>query len=303
MTAALILAAGVISDKSLRKPTDDIGGASSIKRIIMIYRQAGIKKIAVVTGYDAEAVENHCGRKGVVFLRNEDYETGDMLSSIKIGLEYLKDKCDKVFISPADVPFFTLETVKSMSKMSEQVVTPVCRNRTGHPLLLTQEVFSRVMEYSGSLGVEDALSGDDINRRFLLVPDEGILIDTQDQADILSAAEHQGLRKFRASMKIQLEGETGFFGPGAFLLLTLVRETGALKHAEKRMGISHFKAMQIITTAEAELGYKMLESRRGGGAGGTSRVSQEALDLMRRYEALEAECSEWLNEAFDRHFS
>ena len=302
ITAGLILAAGVVSEHSVRKPTDHIGGASSIKRIIMVFRQAGIKKIAVVTGYNAEETENHCGHVGAVFLRNDDYETGDMLSSVKIGLDYLKDKCERVFIAPADVSLFSVDTVKSMEDASGQMVIPVCRNNTGHPLLLSRDLFDRVLEYNGALGIGDALSGEDIERRFLVVSDEGILIDTQNNKDISEVVEKHGLRNIRVEAKIQLVCEKGFFGPGTLLLLTLVTETGSLKHAAKRMGVSHSKAIKMIAVAEDQLGYELLESKRGGGAGGTSKVTDAALDFMRRYEALESESNELVQTAFDKHF-
>ena len=165
MTAALILAAGIVPEDSKRRPMDAIGGASSIKRIIMVFKQAGIKKIVVVTGYDAEEMENHCGRMGVIFLRNNNYNIGDMLSSVRIGLEYLKDKCDKAFITPADVSLFSSQTVKKMDKASEPIVIPICYNKTGHPLLLSQSLFDRVVEYGGSGGIGGALSGADADTR------------------------------------------------------------------------------------------------------------------------------------------
>ena len=302
MTAALILAAAAVTEDGKLKPTDDIGGASSLKRIITIFRQAGIAKVAVVTGFEAEKTEHHCRQLGAVFVRSADYENGDMLSSVKVGLEYLKDKCDRTFIVPADVPLFSLETVKSMEAESEPVVIPMCYNKTGHPLLLSQSVFDRVLEYDGSGGVGGALSNAGIERRFLDVPDEGILLDTGDNTGISSAADNHGLRETRPEAKIKLVREKDFFGPGTFLLLTLVKETGTLKHAALRMGLSHGKAIQMIALAEQQLGFKVLKTGRGGASKGSSVVTREAAELMERYEAFESECTEFVKAAFKRHF-
>ena len=309
MTAALILAAGSPSENSKRWLTDDIGGTSSIRRLILLFRQAEIGKIVVVTGFNAEETEKHCGHLGVVFLRNNDFETGDILHSIKIGLDYLKDKCEKTFIAPADISLFSSETLKSMEDADEPVVIPIFCNRTGHPILLSRSLFDRVLEYGGSGGIGGALSGADVERRFLDVLDEGILVDTQKYDVLDSIVESHDLRRIRPEFKLSLACEKGFFGPGMLLLLTLVMEAGTLKYAAQRMGISIHKALTMIANAEEQLGFKVLATTKGGRPkggppkGGTSKVTEDALDIMNRYGAFEAECMQLVKESFDKHFS
>ena len=70
-----------------------LGSISIAQRVINNFRQAGISKIVVVTGYNADALERHLASNHVIFLRNEDYETTHMFDSVRIGLEYLKDTC------------------------------------------------------------------------------------------------------------------------------------------------------------------------------------------------------------------
>ena len=304
MTAALVLAAGAAAEGSKRKLTDAIGGASSIKRIIMVFKQAGIRKIVLVTGFDADDLENHCGRMGVIFLRNDDYGAGDMLSSVKIGLDYLKGKCTKAFITPADVSLFSSDTVRGMDEAPEQVVIPVCYNKTGHPLLLSHELFDKVLAYDGSGGIGGALSGAGIERRFFDVADEGIFIDTQISEDISDAVKKHGLRKIRPDAKTFLMCERNFYGPGTHLLLNLIKETGSLKHAAQRMAVSHSKAIKMVSVAEDQLGCQLLATTRGGyPGGGRSEVTKEALEIMRRYEAFDLECAGLIKTAFEKHFS
>ena len=304
MTAALILAASVPAEGSKRKPTDDVGGASSIKRLIMVFEQAGIKPIIVVTGYDAEAVEKHCSHMGVIFIRYKDYETGGLLGSVKTGLDFLKNKCAKVYISPVHIPLFTVETLRSMDKVNSLVVIPRYDEKEGHPLLLSESVFNKVLQYDGPDGLKGALSYDNAIRKFVDVDDMGVLADTRDRINVSSLTEQQGLQKIRPDAKIQLAGEKGFFGPGALLLLNLTRETGSLKQAARQMGISYGKAIKMIALIEEQIGYKILGSRSGGsGGGGSSVLTKRGLDLMKRYEAFEAECTEFVKNAFDRYFS
>ena len=302
MTSALILAAGKVPDESNRKPLDAIGGASSIKRLISVFKQANVGKIVVVSGYDAGVLERHCARMGVVFLRNDSYGTGDMLSSVKIGLRYISGKCQKVFISPVNFPFFTDKTLRSMEDAAESVVIPMFKNKTGHPMLLPESLFDRVLDYSGADGLEGALSGADVKRCFLDVPDEGILVDMRNENDMDSIIKEHSLREIRPEARIRLSCEKVFFDSETLHLLALTEETGSLKQAARQMGISYSKALQMVADAEEQLGYAMLESRQGGSKGGGSDITESGIEFMRRYEMFASECESAVRDLFDKHF-
>ena len=303
MTAALILAAGNVSEEDGLGPMANVGEVSSIKRILLVFRQAGVKKIVVVSGFGAEALEKHCSHFGVVFLRNYEYENGEMLTSAIIGLEYLKDKCDKVFITPANVPLFSAETVESMDNKEGHVIIPMHKNKTGHPLLLSRSLFNRVMEYSGPDGLEGALSGEGVKRVFFEVPDAGIIAYAHNNADLNRIIENHSLRRIKPEMKVMLSGEKGFFGPGALQLLNLTSETGSLRQAAQHMGISYSKAWKMITDIERQLGFPILSSKVGGKSGGGSELTDECRAFMARYDAFMSECEGLIKAAFDKHFS
>ena len=103
-TGALIVAAGKSSRMGDFKPMLQLGSISIAQRVINNFRQAGISKIVVVTGYRADVLECHLASNNVIFLRNEDYENTHMFDSVRIGLEYLKGKVDTVLFTPVDRP-------------------------------------------------------------------------------------------------------------------------------------------------------------------------------------------------------
>ena len=70
-TAALIVAAGMSSRMGDFKPMLTIGEMSIAERVITTFQQAGVTRIVVVTGYQAELLERHLAGREVVFLRNE----------------------------------------------------------------------------------------------------------------------------------------------------------------------------------------------------------------------------------------
>lgn len=63
-------------------------------------------------------------QKGPLLL--EQYRTTQMFDSAKIGLEYLKDKCDGILFTPVDIPLFTASTVSALMDCGARLVCPVC---------------------------------------------------------------------------------------------------------------------------------------------------------------------------------
>ncbi|MGI6152038.1 MAG: nucleotidyltransferase family protein, partial [Christensenellales bacterium] len=72
-TGVVIVAAGMSSRMGDFKPMLNIGSISIAQRIIATFQQAGVKRIVVVTGYNADILEHHLAKCGVIFLRNEQY--------------------------------------------------------------------------------------------------------------------------------------------------------------------------------------------------------------------------------------
>lgn len=125
-TAALIVAAGMSSRMGDFKPMLSIGSIPIAQRVVATFHQAGIRKIVMVTGFNAVTLERHLSGSGVIFLRNEDYETTQMFDSVKIGLGYLRRKCDRVLFTPVDIPLFTAGTVHALVDYHNfQLVRPV----------------------------------------------------------------------------------------------------------------------------------------------------------------------------------
>ena len=303
MTAALILAAGSIEEGQRFAPTEEIGGMSPIKRLISVFQQAGVDRTVVVTGFNAERLERHCSRSDVIFLHNDAYKTSDMLSSVKLGLAYLKDKFDRVFITPADIPFFSIDTLRAMeAEVSAQVVIPICGVETGHPLLVSASAFGAILKYDGANGLKGILSSRHITRQFVDVSDLGILFDFRDDSGLDKLIASFPSPQIKADAKIWLVADKGFFGPGAFRLLSLLEETGSLKAACVQAGVSYGKARNVVATVENCLGYPVIERRRGGTNGGSSEITARGHELMRRYEAFRADCNEKVRELFERHF-
>jgi len=182
-TGALILAAGMSSRMGRFKPMLAVGSESIVRRIISTLRRAGADPIVIVTGHQAELLEDHVADTGVVCLRNELYATTQMLDSVNIGLAYLKGRCDQILITPSDVPLFSTNTVQRLIACGPALAAPLHGDRRGHPLLLPGRLVSHVQAYKGPDGLAGALKTSGCTVDLVKVDDEGILIDTDTPDD------------------------------------------------------------------------------------------------------------------------
>ena len=105
-------------------------------------------------------------------------------------------------------------------------------------------------------------------------------------------------KDFHLRVKLQINTDEPVLGPGVAELLELVEETGSMKEACGRMGMSYSKGWKITGRAEQELGYPLILRSHGGRTGGSCTVTQEGLSLIRRYRALEEKVKEYASGIF-----
>ncbi len=285
---AVIVAAGMSTRMGDFKQLMKIGDMTLVERVVVNFQRAGIKDIVVVTGYQAERVEKTLHHFGVTFLKNEDYKTTQMMDSAKIGLAYLRDRCDQVFFCPVDVPLFKEKTVRSMREQEGQVVYPVCQEHLGHPVRIGSSLIPSILAYLGDNGLKGALDSLRTDRVYLPVKDEGILIDVDTQEDYQHLLELHNTELMRPQIKVRLTGQKPFFGPGMVTLLREINSTESVREACAKTGISYSKAWTMIHTAEDELGYKVVERQPGGRNGGAAYVTQKGKKLLRLFIEYEA---------------
>ena len=103
-------------------------------------------------------------------------------------------------------------------------------------------------------------------------------------------------------LKLTDSAGSPFFGPGVAELFTLIDETGSVRHASEKMGLSYSKAWKMLRELERQWGFAMMERRPGGTGGGGSLLTPPAWDLLRRYRALRWETERAAEQSFGRWF-
>lgn len=107
--------------------------------------------------------------------------------------------------------------------------------------------------------------------------------------------------KVRVKSWIETNGEV-LFGEGRRRLLELVESTGSLNKAAKAMKMSYRAAWGKIKETEERLGYKLLESKTGGLAGGGSKLTPKGSALLKAFRDLEKAINAAAQDQFERLF-
>ncbi len=110
-------------------------------------------------------------------------------------------------------------------------------------------------------------------------------------------ADSLGAVQVRAKLWLERDGAM-VFGGGRTDLLRHIERTGSINRAATEMHMSYRRALGRIQQMEATLGYGLVERRAGGRAGGGSTLTPHARELLRRFEALEAELDAFVAERF-----
>ena len=299
---ALIVAAGMSSRTGDFKPMMNIGSISVAQRVVATLSQAGISKIVMVTGYNATMLERHLSGNGIIFLRNEHYATTQMFDSVKIGLDYLKDKCDKILFTPVDVPLFTSKTVRRLLDSNALLAVPVCENVQGHPVLISNHLIPEILNDCGEMGLRGAIDRCSADLRQVPVEDFGTIQDADTPEDFSKLLEYHNSQLVRPVVSVSLAKEKPFFDSKIAILLMLIDETRSIRAAGQRMQLSYSSCWNIIRTLESQLDYPLIERTQGGAGGSTSVLTERGRELLERYNAYEQLLKDKANELYDQYF-
>jgi molybdate transport system regulatory protein len=111
---------------------------------------------------------------------------------------------------------------------------------------------------------------------------------------------HNGL-DIRSKIWIEVNGEP-VFGRGRRFLLEAIDTHGSINRAAQEVDISFRKAWGYIKAMEERLGVKLVERQTGGKNGGGALLTDEARDMLKKYEALEKGIQELVDKRFKAIF-
>lgn len=164
--AAVILAAGMsrrMGQPKLLLPWRGFG--SMLEAVVSVYAGAGIQEILVVTGAEQErmtALLAGLARRFPVHpAYNHDYESGEMLTSLQVGLAGLSPEASAALVGLGDQPQLAPQTVTQIltvyNASSSPLLVPSYKNRRGHPWLVGRELWHELLQLKPPATARDFL--------------------------------------------------------------------------------------------------------------------------------------------------
>lgn len=192
MISAVIMAAGYSSRMGKFKPLLPVGGIPALERLADSIKAAGIKNIAIVTGYNREALQPVISRicdgdTLAVEAYNPDFDNG-MFTSIQTGIRTagkVFGESEGFFLIPVDCPLInskvitTIETeVRSqIAEQNDYFAVPVYEGKKGHPLYVPVCYAEEICSWNGPGGLKGITDKYWDKMMRIPVDDEGCLLD------------------------------------------------------------------------------------------------------------------------------
>lgn len=283
-TGAVIIAAGITSHSEGFLPMKPVGKLTRAQRVILNFRNAGIRDIVIVTGSHARELEHSLKDQGVVFLYNQDYASTEMFDSAKIGFRYMKERCSRVLFTTVNVTLFTQETVRLLLESRAPIAIPVYGESRGHPVMLSRQAMERVLTYTGEGGLRRAIDASGLPVDWIQTEDPGILKQSGEDERFGELLKHHNSQLLHMELDVGLVREKPFFDSKTAALLEQILMTGSVRSACARIGVSYSKGFQMLDQAEEELGFPLTRRQQGGRTGGTASLTGEGREFLEKYE-------------------
>ena len=212
----LIPAAGLSSRMGGFKPLMQLEGKTMIEHSIDSILGAGVDCVAVVLGYRAaEAaalIESRYDSSLVKLAYNTEYDTTDMLASVKIGIRSLP-ACDAFFLLPGDMPAVDQKTFCALSAVMQKTnalaVFPTIDGHRKHPPLISGAFIESILAFEGEGGLQAIWRQYDKDMVSVPVEDTGCRIDAdtmEDYSRLVQYMQNKKKDKDTAPGQIQQDG-------------------------------------------------------------------------------------------------
>lgn len=187
MISAIIPAAG--ESKRMGRPKMSLPWRNEtvLTRVVSIFKNAGVEDVIVVTGGAREEVEALVSNLNVRIVYNEDFERGEMLSSIQCGMRALGRQTQAALIGLGDQPQVREGSVRRVCEAfletKSNIVVPSFQMRRGHPWLVARPLWEAVVRMEPPQSLRDFLSARRAEIHYVNVDDPNVLADLDTPED------------------------------------------------------------------------------------------------------------------------
>ena len=295
-TGAIVLAAG----------ESQISNIPMLKLELDSLRKIGISPVVVVTGHDRDNIMRELSHRKVIFVHNENYATAPMISSIKLGLSKIKNKCIKAVLIPADMPLFKTATITKLIDQQGEIVIPSFHGKTGHPICIDTSCADRIISCEDSFSLKSIIESKIITCKTSEVDDPGILFEIEDTDSYLASIKNRKnilhAMPVSVDLTVNLKRTGIFFNEELNALLKKIDDCCSMNKACKEMNISYSRAWKMINNAEEQLDIKLIERKTGGINGGGSGLTVAGRKFVDSYDKTLDAINKYARKCYEKYF-
>ncbi len=199
---AVVLAAGMstrMGEPKVLLPWAD--KKTILEHIIDQLFKARIEHVVVVTGHQAKEVKELVKPLGVEVAYNRSYKTGEMLSSLKVGLHALPDNVAASLVvlgdQPRIQPKVIYQILMAYAEGKYDIIAPSYQKRRGHPILIGRRYWPEFYNLPRDGAPRDVINAHKDHIYYIPVNTDSILQDVDTPQDYAEERSRAGLSKMK----------------------------------------------------------------------------------------------------------
>lgn len=195
---AVVLAGGMST--RMGKPKLLLPWVDNVPIIVHVVEQlmrSRLDHITVVTGAYSDEIKRLLRPLGVPTVLNRSYKTGEMLSSLKRGMETLPENTSGMMVvlgdQPSLEPKVLYKVLKAYSEHDRQIVMPSFQMRRGHPFIIGRPYWREIMALKGNQTLREVIQRYTSDILHVDVGTDSILRDVDTPSDYQAERRRAGL--------------------------------------------------------------------------------------------------------------
>lgn len=195
---AVVLAAGM--SKRMGQPKMLLpweGRRTIIEHILHQLHLSRLTNITVVTGYRAGEVTARVTPLNANVAFNEDFETGEMLSSLKAGLRAMPPHISAALVVLGDQPRIQPRVINQVllayAEGGQGIVAPSYQMRRGHPILIDRRYWPEILALPADGAPRDFINAHQEQITYVNVDTDSVLVDVDTPEDYQRERRRAGL--------------------------------------------------------------------------------------------------------------